>query len=178
LLPKRTESEQNGMNNQYPLARKDKLVVRELAEEVLAYDLVREKALCLNKLAGAVWKLSDGQKSVREIAENVSQQFGATVEEKVVWTAIDQLGRDHLLEYCISMPAKNSGVTRRKQLKSLGRAAAITGPLVAALTPPKASAAQSCIPQGTLCTPGGPPCCKGTCQRHGNGNAQYRCTGN
>jgi len=167
------------MNNQYPLARKDKLVVRELAEEVLAYDLVREKAFCLNKLASAVWKLSDGQKSVREIAGSVSRQLGATVEEKVVWAAIDQLGRDHLLEYCIPMPAKNSGVTRRKQLKSLGRAAAITGPLVAALTPPKASAEHhSCIKGRDLCIPGGPPCCKGFCRREDLGfdHHQYRCT--
>ena len=42
------------MSNQLPLARKDKLVVRELADEVLVYDLTRNKAFCLNRLRRAL----------------------------------------------------------------------------------------------------------------------------
>jgi hypothetical protein len=161
------------MSTQYPLARKDKLVVRELEGETLVYDLTRNKALCLNRMAAAVWKSSDGQKDAGQIADEMSVEFGATVQEKMVWAAIDQLGRDHLLEYCIPVPANQSVMTRRKQLKYMASAAAV--PVVAALTVPRASAAQSCIPPGKSCTPGGPPCCnhmackldkkgRGTCQ--------------
>ncbi|HUQ94783.1 MAG TPA: PqqD family peptide modification chaperone, partial [Bryobacteraceae bacterium] len=134
-------------------------MVRELADEVLVYDLARDKAYCLNPIAGAVWKHSDGQTSAGQIAERVSLQLGATVEEQAVWTAIEQLGRDHLLEYCISAPG---GVTRREHLKSFGKAAAIAGPMVAALAVPKGAAgAQSCIPNNKPCNPVGIPCCKG-----------------
>ena len=144
------------MNTRYPLARKDQLVVRELGGEVLVYDLTRDQALCLNPLAGAVWKLSDGRKSASQIAAEVSRRLGATVDERTVWTAIDRLGRDHLLEYCIPMPV---GMTRRQQLKSLGKAAAIAGPLVAALSAPTSALAASCIEPGQPCHVGGPPCC-------------------
>ena len=157
------------MSTQYPLARKDKLVVRELEGETLVYDLTRKKALCLNRMAAAVWKSSDGHKHAGQIADELSVQFGATIEEKMVWAAIDQLGRDHLLEYCIPVPANQSVMTRRRQLKYMaGTAAAV--PVVAALTAPKASAAQSCITPNKACTPGGLPCCKGTvCQPNQNG---------
>src|SRR5437762_12099577 len=108
------------MSNQLPLARKDKLVVRELADEVLVYDLTRNKAFCLNRLAGAVWKQSDGQKSVPHIAKSLSAQFDASIEDSAVWSAIEHLGKDHLLEYCVAMP---SDMTRRQHLRSLGKAA-------------------------------------------------------
>lgn len=156
------------MSTEYPLARKDKLVVRELEGETLVYDLIRDKGFCLNRTAAAVWKSSDGEKDATQIAEELSHELGATIDEKVVWTAIDQLGRDHLLEYCIPMPANKSGMTRRTQLKYMGRAAAMA-PIVAAMTAPKASAAQSCLPPNKTCTPGGPPCCKGACMPNKNG---------
>ena len=62
-------------NNMKPLARKEGLIVEELPDEVLVYDLTRNKAFCLNRLAGAVWKQSDGQKSVPHIAKSLSAQF-------------------------------------------------------------------------------------------------------
>jgi Coenzyme PQQ synthesis protein D (PqqD) len=160
------------MSTQYPLARKDKLVVRELEDETLVYDLTRNKALCLNRTAAAVWKSSNGQKDAAQIADELSIEFGATVEEKMVWSAIDQLGRDHLLEYCIPVPANQSVVTRRKQLKYMARAAAAV-PVVAVLTAPRASAAQSCRPANAACTPGGIPCCNHmACMKNG---AAYKC---
>lgn len=147
------------MSSKYPLARKEKLVVREVADELLVYDLARNKALCLNRIAGAVWKLSDGHKSARQIAEDLSAQFDATIEESAVWHAVDQLGRDHLLEYCIAMPSSVSRMTRRQQLKSLGRAAAIAGPMITALAvPASADDSGSCIPTNKPCTPG-QQCC-------------------
>jgi hypothetical protein len=142
------------MNMRHPLARKEKLVVRELDGEVLVYDSARNKAFCLNQLAGAVWKLSDGQKSAAQIAREISKQLNATIDEKLVWSAIDRLGRDNLLEYCVPMP------TRRQQLKAWSKAAAIAGPLVASMAlPASAQQGRSCIPSGMPCTPGATPCC-------------------
>jgi hypothetical protein len=153
------------MSTQNPLARKDQLVVRELADEVLIYDLTRNKAFCLNQVAGAVWKQSDGQKSAGQIAEDLSQQLGATIEEQAVWTAVEQLGRDNLLEYCIPTPTGAARVTRRAQLKSLAKAAAIAGPIVASLAIPQkafASCLNSGVNQNGSCTAS--KCCSGSCK--------------
>jgi hypothetical protein len=141
------------MNSRHPLARKNRLVTRELNGELLVYDLARDRALCLNPLAAAVWKQSDGRKTAAAIAADVSRQLSATVDEKTVYAAIDQLGRDHLLEYCVAMP------TRRQQLKSLGKSAAIAGPLVTVLSAPTFAQGRSCIPSNQPCVPGGTPCC-------------------
>src|SRR5947208_2971510 len=103
------------MNTQNPIARKEKLVVRELEGETLVYDLARNKAFCLNRTAAAVWKSSDGRKNAARIADELSAELGASIDEEVVWTAIDQLGRDNLLEYCVPTASGKPGVTRRKQ---------------------------------------------------------------
>ena len=38
-----------------PRARQDELVVEELQDETLVYDLERHKARCLNRTAALVW---------------------------------------------------------------------------------------------------------------------------
>jgi hypothetical protein len=55
-----------------PRARTDGLVVKELTDEVLVYDLKRDKAHCLNLAAAAVWKLCDGRSTAAEIASRVA----------------------------------------------------------------------------------------------------------
>src|SRR6266496_544525 len=136
----------------HPLARKDRLVIREVEGEVLVYDLARNRAFCLNPLAGAVWKHSDGLTSAARLAERISGELGATIDEQTVWSAIDRLGRDHLLEYCIPMPGR---ITRRQ----LAKAAAVAGPLVAALAMPAKADDRSCVPTGKPCSLNGPRCC-------------------
>lgn len=39
-----------------PKARKERLVIKELANETLVYDEINHKAHCLNSTAGRVWK--------------------------------------------------------------------------------------------------------------------------
>ncbi len=159
--------------NQFPLARKDHLVIRDLADEVLIYDLARNKALCLNRTAGAVWKRSNGHNSARQIAQDVSHQLGATINEEAVWTVLGQLGRDQLLEFCVSAPSHAVGVTRREQLKSFGRAAAMGAPLVATLAIPKnALAAGSCVPAGGNCGSGA-SCCPNSVCKYNKGRGSF-----
>ncbi|HEY0004483.1 MAG TPA: hypothetical protein VGB17_06700, partial [Pyrinomonadaceae bacterium] len=52
----------------WPLARKEGLVVRELADELLVYDTRRDRAHCLNKTASLVWQRCDGLTSTSEMA--------------------------------------------------------------------------------------------------------------
>ncbi len=47
-----------------PLARKNELIIQELPEELLVYDLARHKAHCLNKTSAFIWKHCDGETTV------------------------------------------------------------------------------------------------------------------
>jgi hypothetical protein len=48
----------NGIHK--PEARKDGLVIQDLPEEILVYDLNTNKAHCLNQTAAYVWQACDG----------------------------------------------------------------------------------------------------------------------
>ena len=76
-------------NSQCPIARKSGLVVQEVPDEVLVYDLESNKAHCLNQSAAMIWKSCDGNTSVSEIAKLVENQAGGKVTEDFVWLAID-----------------------------------------------------------------------------------------
>jgi hypothetical protein len=123
---------------QIPMARKEGLVIQEMPDELLVYDLETNKAHCLNETAYSVWKACDGKNTVADIAalfENGS--------EDLVWLAIDQLNENDLLEreYRLDL----NGRTRRDLIKKVGLASVIALPVVASLTAPSSAlAAASC----------------------------------
>ena len=127
-----------------PAARKEGLVVKELPEEVLVYDLERHKAHCLNQPAAKIWKLCDGRRTLPEIARKLSDELGVPVDEEVVMFALEQLGTARLLEERIMRPRVNPPISRREVIKRLGQAAAVAVPLVTSLLAPTAQAAVSC----------------------------------
>lgn len=130
-------------NSQFPTARKAGLVVQEVPDEVLVYDLNTNKAHCLNKTAAAVWQSCDGTKSISDIASILAGQSGASVSDEIVWLAIDQLNENNLLES--KLKADFAGQSRRDVLKKLGLAAVVALPIVASLVAPKsAMASVSC----------------------------------
>ena len=51
-----------------PRARQDELIVEELQDETLVYDLKRHKAHCLNRTSALVWRRCDGRTTVAEVA--------------------------------------------------------------------------------------------------------------
>ena len=87
------------MNNsqQRPVARKEGLVIQEMPDEVLAYDLKTNKAHCLNHTAAFVWRTCDGKNSVADITKLFGNQAGTPVQEDLVWLAIDQLNENNFL---------------------------------------------------------------------------------
>lgn len=147
-----------------PLARQSGLVIRELADEVLIYDLERDKAFCLNRTAALVWKHCNGKISPPEMARVLRKETGESVDERVVWYALDQLGRDRLLEQRLDSPDSLAGMTRREQLRSLAKVAAAI-PLVTAVVAPRAAQAATCVRpcQTNSDCPPGPPSCVDNC---------------
>jgi len=124
---------------QFPIARKSGLVIQEMPDEVLVYDLDNNKAHCLNQTAATVWKACDGNTSISDI----SRICGDAGNEDLVWLAIDQLSENDLLEK--SMLADFRGQSRREVIKKIGLASIVAVPIIASLVAPKnALAAQSC----------------------------------
>ncbi len=157
-----------------PRARPDELVVEELQDETLVYDLERHKASCLNRTAALVWRYCDGQTSVAEVAALLEEQLATPADEAVVWMALDRLSRAHLLSEPVTLPADRAQYSRRQMLRTLRRAAGISLllPVIESIVAPLAAAQASCVtncsgvPNCTTCTTGSNcnrMCCNGSC---------------
>lgn len=146
-----------------PHARTEGLIVQELADEVLVYDLDRDTAHCLNQTAALVWKYCDGKTTVTSMAAQLGRDLKAEpVDEKVVWYALDQLGKDHLLEEIVAPPAVLAGMNRRQMVRVLGVAAVVAVPIVTSIIAPTVVEAATCLPPGQPCGSSA-QCCGGLC---------------
>lgn len=137
-----------------PIARKDDLVIQELNDEVLIYDLHRHKAHFLNQTAALVWRSCDGQTTVAEIAGKLEHEFGTPVDQQLVWLAVKQLAGSRLLKEQVIEPQEIERLSRRQLIRKLGLGAAVALPVIASINAPKALAAGSCT--GTNRPPGCP----------------------
>ena len=144
-----------------PLARKEGLVIQELPDEVLVYDLDRDRAHCLNQTAAFVWQHCDGRATTDQIASSLSNKLNAPVDEKIVWFAVDQLRRNHLMTDSV-VPKVLSGMNRRQMVQALGLAAAVALPVVASIVAPTPAQASTCLGTGAACTASA-QCCSGVC---------------
>ena len=143
-----------------PRAREDELVVEELPDETLVYDLKRHQARCLNRTAALVWQHCDGQTTVPELAALLKKELDVPGDEVVVWMALDRLGRADLLSEPVTLPADRAQYSRREVLRTMRRAAGISLllPVVASIFAPRATAQASCISLAACLAQAGPPC--------------------
>jgi hypothetical protein len=117
-----------------PLARADELVIEELGDELLVYDLDRDRAHSLGAPAARVWRACDGDSSVETLSVKLE------LDEETVARAILELRECHLLD---TGPADVAGLTRRDmgiRVAKLGAAAAAV-PLIVSVAAPTAAQA-------------------------------------
>lgn len=145
-MNKRTEDQQTA------LARSEELVVQELSDEVLIYDLKSHKAHCLNETASFIWKHCDGQTTATEIAKLMEDEWHTPVAEDAVWFALNKLSKAELLQERIILPEAKAGMSRRSAVRRLGFGALLAVPVVMSIVTPTPAAAgsvpvacQSCI---------------------------------
>jgi hypothetical protein len=152
-----------------PVARRSRLVVRELPDEVVVYDRDRHQAHCLNRTAAIVFRNADGRHTISDLAALLGGEDPRGVRETLVGLALERLAEAHLIEgepVAVSAP----GLSRRDVVRRVGLGAAVLLPMVASVlapTPAEASAtcATSCAPQqdGTSCTCTGVTPCTASC---------------
>jgi hypothetical protein len=146
-----------------PRARTERIIVKEVQDEVLVYDMDRDLAHCLNLSAAAVWKKCDGINTPAQIANFLRTESQANVTEDFVWLALDQLARDHLLDEPLEWPAAVPRFTRREAVRRISIGAAIAIPLVTSILAPTPAQAATCLAKNVACsTP--VQCCSGICK--------------
>ena len=133
------------------LARDEELVVQELSDEVLIYDLREHKAHCLNKTAAFVWNHCDGESTADEIAKLMEKEWRTPVSSDAVWFALDKLSKADLLQERLTLPEAKAGLSRRNAMKRLGFGAVVAAPLVMSLVSPHAASAATPPPICLAC---------------------------
>ena len=150
--------------NQVPKARQEQLIVKELPDELLIYDLQTDKAHCLNETAALVWKNCDGHKTVEQLRELMEENAGSPVPQEMVWLALDQLETFRLLDEAALKPVQFAGMSRRDMVRRVG-IAAIALPVILSIVSPTAAQGASGLPPGACCgSPG--QCASNSCSQN------------
>jgi hypothetical protein len=121
-----------------PHSRTDKLVIRELGDETLVYDIERDEAHCLNHTAALVWKQCDGKTTALQAARSLQSKLHLSVNTDLVWLAVKQLKSFHLVE----SDAVPSVSRRNLVLKYAPLALAL--PVIMSISAPTPAFAASC----------------------------------
>src|SRR5437773_4716544 len=100
-----------------PRMRHEGLIIDELPDEVLVYDLDRHTAHCLNQTAALVWRQCDGRTPPRMIARCLQGELDQPFSEDLVWLALRQLNKIHLLEESVGLPVQLAGMSRRELVR-------------------------------------------------------------
>lgn len=123
------------MSDDRPLARADGLVVEQVEDELLIFDIEHNHAHVLNSPAATVWQMCDGSRSLADI----QQESG--LSEDAVRLAVAQLQERSLLAESVA-----AGFSRRAVLRSGAVAGAGLGlglPVIRSIVAPTPAMAAS-----------------------------------
>ena len=131
-----------------PLAKSSDIVVQELGNELLVYDLVTNKAYRLNETSMIIFNACDGKTSFDEL--NTRYKFTADL----VYLTLDQLKDEGLVN---NYQSKFNGVSRREVIRKVGLTTMLALPVISGLVAPTSAAASS-LTDSVCATPGGTVC--------------------
>lgn len=152
-----------------PLAAHDELVVQNLKDELLIYNLQTNQAMSLNQTAALVWKYCDGKRDISEITRKLEEKLGTSANEELVLFAIRELNKKGLIENGEGVSNGFEGLSRREIVRRVGFASMVALPIVLSIAAPKASSAQTqgpCVANPGLeftCNDGTNTCCSNCC---------------
>lgn len=156
-----------------PKALKSQLIIKEIEDEVLIYNLKTDEAHCLNRSAALVLAHCDGRTTVAEVVQLLEAEMKTLVEEDVIWFALEQLRKSNLLEEPFIAPPRMKRISRRSLLMRLGVSAVVAVPFIMSITAPTAAQGATCRASGAVCTSDS-QCCSNNCVDNGRG--VFECT--
>lgn len=151
------------------------VLVEEVDDETLVYDLDRHRAHCLNPTAAFLFRSADGTRDPAALAELAEAELGASTSVEVVNLGLDRLRRAGLVEWD-DAPAKATGLSRRQVVKRLA-AVGVLLPTVLTLVSPTPAQAATGLPQSSCDIQNVGVCCSNSkiCVQDRRGN--FRCAG-
>ncbi len=93
-----------------PIKRTTDLIIHEFGSELIIYDLIDNRAVCLNTSAKRIWQMCDGTKSISDTAEDLGAEIGVEVDESFVKFGLSQLGEVNLLQHFKQIPTDSNGL--------------------------------------------------------------------
>lgn len=146
-----------------PKARTEHLLVEQVDDETVVYDLHVKQVHCLGPLAAVVFGQCDGRASAAEIALVASERTGSPVTGSDVAAAIAELEGLGLLERPVLQV--RDGLSRRDMVRksALVGSAAFAAPLITSIAAPTAAMALSGIPTGCTGCGKNPDCVSNHC---------------
>jgi len=81
-----------------PLARKEKLIVQDLSDEILIYDELGHRISHLNRHDAFIWRLCDGRTPTAALLRLLEKEFGAGCSEEFLSVALQRLDKLSLLQ--------------------------------------------------------------------------------
>lgn len=147
-----------------PQSRTEQLVIQEMTDETLVYDLDRHKAHCLNRAASAVWSRCDGKTTISQMAKILHRDLSIPADETVVMLALSQLEKAKLLDGPVQRSFTGTTPARREVIKRMGLigGAALLLPVITSIVAPTAVSAATCLASKATCTTSA-ECCSGVC---------------
>ena len=125
------------MPNKLPLAKTENIVVQNVEDELLIYDLLTNKAFCLNETSAIIYKACDGKTDFDELKSK--HQF----TDELIFFALDNLKKEKLIKEDFISPLK--GINRREVIRKIGKTSLVALPIISSLmAPTSAMAALSC----------------------------------
>jgi hypothetical protein len=135
-----------------PIARNKNIVVQNAGDETLIYDLVSDKAFCLNSTLTKVYLACDGKTTFDEF--KTRHHF----TDDLIFFSLDELKRENFIEIDDQYQSPLAKLTRREIAKRIGLSTLIALPTIASVVAPEAINAASLPLPLTPCGPANSNC--------------------
>lgn len=130
--------------NKLPKSRNENILVQNLDNEILIYDLITNKAFCLNETSSKIYQHCDGKTSF----DDLRRKYNFT--DDIIFLALDGLKLETLLDDNSKYISPFADLSRREVIRKVGLGTMIALPIVSSIVAPSAvMAASICLTSGT-----------------------------
>lgn len=123
--------------NKLPPVRSQDIVMQDLGQEILLYDLTINKAFCLNQTASIVFRHCDGITNLADLKFKNRQ-----LSDEVIFLTLDLLQKNNLIE-SPNYQSPFADLSRREVIRKVGLASMIALPLISSVIAPSAAMSAS-----------------------------------